>query len=63
MKKIRIALTDINGIDVMSGNKIEQEVEIKQAKDQKKRAREWLEKKQQDKYGRIYVEGLGYVKI
>ena len=62
MKKVRIALTDINWFDVMSGNKIEQEIEIKQEKDKENRIKTRLEEKKKNSVDwKIYVEWLWFV--
>ena len=59
MKKVRIALTDVNGIDLMSGNKIDQEIEIKQQKNLKERISNRIEKKKSESL----VEWLWYVTL
>lgn len=64
MKRVRKPLTDINGRDFMTGAKVEAP-KLEQEKNVDKKIKQRLEKKIKESAvkGKIYVEGLGYVKV
>ncbi|MBO7694885.1 MAG: hypothetical protein J6T10_19895 [Methanobrevibacter sp.] len=64
MKRIRRPLTDVNGYDFMTGQKVEAP-KLKQEENVNERIEKWIEQKIKESMvdGKIYVEGLGYVKV